>query len=98
MLITWLIVLAALAFAGPVFASSGDYGVNTGASSQSDHCLMNENIPCFLNWNGYGLTFASASNGWAKYTFDDFDCTVTLNISNHSQNGARGPECDQYQI
>ncbi len=91
-----LIALGLLALAAPVYARSGDYGVNTGASAASSNCGGTSQPACSMNWNGYGLTFSHVdADGDLVYTFDDFDCTV-YGHPNGTWSG-RGSECDQYQ-
>lgn len=96
---SFVLVLVLLLMAATALASSGDYGVNTGGSTESSTDCNSDgvgNIPCTLNWSGYGLTFTGASNGWAYYSFDDFDCNVSIWLAT-GQSGARGSECNQYQ-
>ena len=89
------IILITLLCAATIYASRGDYGVNTGASASSG-CGGTGQPACTLDWSGYALTYSSTqSDGTHVYTFDDFDCTVYIHTNGNTS--GRGPECDQYQ-
>ena len=90
-------VIAALLITATALAASGDYGVNTGASTQSsNNCGGTGQPACNITVNGYDFTYShTESDGTQVYTFDDFDCTVY--ISTNGNSSGRGPECNQYQ-
>ena len=95
MAVAVLALAALLLLAMPVYATRGDYGVNTGASAQSS-CGGSGQPACSLNWSGYTLTYShTESDGTHVYTFDDFDCTAYIHTNGNTS--GRGPECDQYQ-
>ena len=88
-----IFVLAALALlAMTAFATSTDYGVNTGASAQTT-CGGTSGPSCTISYNGHSASWTATNNdGSASYSFDDYDCTAVL-----ATNGAitiGGEECD----
>ena len=85
-----LLATAALLIGASVLANSGDYGVNTGASTQST--CGGSGPSCTISYNGHSASFQVTNNdGSHSYQFDDYDCVAVVSPSGSITIG--GNEC-----
>ncbi len=91
MLMTVFALAALLLVAATVFATRGDYGVNSGASASST-CGGTSGPSCTISYNGHPASYSATNNdGSYSYQFDDYDCTAVVSPTGSVTIG--GEEC-----